>query len=422
MRFNGSSWGVRAVLLCLHLVLVLSGCTAHVGRDAAFAPRPRQASPADERPWRATDTFIAGESVRRALPKLVVAVACRGRIAWRAGYDSGTSQPEYLAPTLDTYRIGSLTKLITGVALLQLRDNGVLLLDDELSRYVPEAGAIIYPAEARRRITVRHLVTHSSGIPRLGRIDYTRGDHDITESELLGELNGLRLESPPGARTAYSNLAMSLAGLVVARAAGQSYRSYVAEHILRPLKMTGAVWEPESIASPRRLVPGRFQDGTPSRVPWRLGALESAGGLYATLDDVEKFMLFELEGPSANEPAVLSLESLRESQAPDALLSPTGSARFGVNWRIEHIVGLGSVASHTGSTLDYAASIALSPTRRVGVAMLMATGDSAVLAQMSLEALKRASVACPGNTASSSRSILFSMSRPTSAVAHLCAP
>jgi CubicO group peptidase (beta-lactamase class C family) len=258
------------------------------------------------------------------------------------------------------FRVASITKVFSGMALLQLRDAGVLELDDPIARWIPEAHAL-------PRITLRHLVTHTSGLPR------NVPDGATTEEALLAKLAATRPIAEPGARTAYSNLGMALAGPVVRRAGGRPYREWMASRVLGPLGMTGAAWEaaqvpPEKLATgyvaPKGSPAPRCFEPSPSE--WRMGAAEAFGGLYASAEDMARFAAFELSAGADGLDAGLPLvrPSLRESQT-QALVVPGDSARYGVCWKLE-----GPRLVHGGATDEYSAAVVLDVARGAGVAVL----------------------------------------------------
>jgi CubicO group peptidase (beta-lactamase class C family) len=276
------------------------------------------------------------------------------------------------------YRVGSITKVMTGVALLQLRDRGKLSLDDAVTKYVPEL-------TGHAAVTLRHLVTHTSGIPSTGdgSAKYWTGDHDITEAELLAAIKNAPLDFAPGTKVAYSNFAVSLAGLVIARVSGEPYRDVMEGSVFVPLHMVESSFD--GGAKGKWLSATGYTNATTT---FRLGAAEAAGGVYSTLDDLAKFVAFEARAESGliDLDSVLSRASLKESQRPDPKFPP-----FGVNW-LTGKDDLGAFVTHNGSVFDYSASVQLYPEKRAGVVALLATGNAEQLdcvAQRALGALFR---------------------------------
>ena len=136
------------------------------------------------------------------------------------------------------FRIASMTKSFTAMAILSLRDAGKLSLDDPAERYVPELAALPYPTSDSPRITIRHLLSHAAGFPE----DNPWGDQQLsrTEDEFTSMLQaGIPFSNPPGVAYEYSNLGFAVLGRIVTRASGMPYRDYIATRILRPLTWFG---------------------------------------------------------------------------------------------------------------------------------------------------------------------------------------
>jgi CubicO group peptidase (beta-lactamase class C family) len=329
---------------------------------------------------------LIDESVRaRGYPSAAFGLVVDGKLAWHKAYGhrvAGGSSPV----TKDTvFRIGSLTKIITAMAVLQLRDAGKLSLDDLAGKYLPELATTLSPP-GKTPVTLRHLLTHTSGIPRLGKgLDYTRGDRDVTEKEMIDSAQGVELEFEPGTKASYSNLGMALAGLVVTRASGQPYRRYVDKHILQPLAMTSSVWDRGAVAA------GRLADGhvhpllgdgfVVGPAHWRMGAVEPAGGLYSSIDDLARLAAFALTATASTKTdfsSVLRSESLREMAIP-----PSEGLPHGLAWIVKKHPDLGLVLAHEGSTGDYGAWIAAVPEKGVALVGLLGTGELDELASNS---------------------------------------
>ena len=157
------------------------------------------------------------------VPGVAAALVLDGRVLWRG--DWGVSNVENsTAVSSDTlFRIASITKTLTGLAILKLRDDGALSLDDDLAKTVPEIAHVIVPTTDASPIRLRHLLTHTSGLPKVGSIDYwSRSDKDLSEGEILQSLKGLKLLTAPGSKVSYSNLGAALLGFVVKRLSGTS--------------------------------------------------------------------------------------------------------------------------------------------------------------------------------------------------------
>ena len=191
------------------------------------------------------------------------------------------------------FRIASMTKNVTAMAILKLRDEGKLSLDADASTYLPMLrGLVGLPRDSA--ITVRLLLTHASGLPG---DDYWGGDSfGMSADELARFLKaGVRMSYPPGARYAYSNLGYALLGQIVERVSGRRFRDYVSDEILKPLGMASSVWEAGDVP-PKRLATGYWKTSSgmvPEPRPSD-GVFDAAGGLYTSLHDYARYVAFNL--------------------------------------------------------------------------------------------------------------------------------
>jgi D-alanyl-D-alanine carboxypeptidase len=195
-----------------------------------------------------------------------------------------------VANTLDTrFRIGSMNKMFTAVATLQLVQAGKIKLTDPLGKHLTN-----YPnRDVATKVTIHHLLTHTGGTGDIFGPDYFARRLEVKTLDDYVALYGNRsLAFEPGSRWAYSNYGMLLLGVVIERVTGQSYYDYVAENIYRPAGMTRSGSQPESESVPGRSIGYmRAPNGSglmPSTntLPYR-GT--SAGGGYSTVSDLFKF-------------------------------------------------------------------------------------------------------------------------------------
>jgi CubicO group peptidase (beta-lactamase class C family) len=311
------------------------------------------------------------ERVRKGgWPDLAVGVVINGKLVYAEGFGQRDPTSPDPVTTHTLFRIASLTKLFTGMAILQLRDAGKLDLDDPVSKYIPEIDGVVYPTSEHPQIRIRHLVTHTSGLPHDGN-----QFGGTTDAELLGQLNGLTLEFTPGSAESYSNLGMSIAGLVIVRASGQPYKDYMREHILEPLGMNESVWERSEAKVPVAQGMRWSKDGqryVPIKKELVAGTLEPAGGMYSNVADLARFVAFEMSAwPPSNAPEQppLSRSSLRESQLTAGPLVPS-RIQPGVNWFVQDNRSYGMLDHHMGRLEGYHSEIIILPKAGVGVIAL----------------------------------------------------
>ena len=202
------------------------------------------------------------------------------------------------------YHWASITKTMTGIAIMQLRDRGLLSLDDPITRYVPELAAVHNPYGNTDAITLRQLMSHSAGF-RSGTWPWR--DHDWQPFEpkgwaqLAAMLPYTQVEFKPGSRFGYSNPGIVYLGQVIERLSGEDYEVYVDKNILKPLAMHASYFD----RTPPHLLPHRshsyyIRDGRRVAAPFDVdtGVTVSNGGLNAPMPDMAKYAAFLLGDPA----------------------------------------------------------------------------------------------------------------------------
>ena len=222
----------------------------------------------------------------------IVVGILRGGDQWVAGYgsfDAGQQPPDEDA----IFDIGSVTKVFTTLVLAEMVLRGEVALDDPAQKYLPST--LQMPKWRGQEITLFHLATHTSSLPRLpGNLWKTIKDQanpyaNYQVSDMYEFLSGYKLKRPIGSRVEYSNLGMGLLGHILGLVAGKSYEELVSERILRPLGMnhTSIALSPEQQG---RLAPGHTSDGKVT-ANWDIPALAGCGALRSTAGDVLRFLL-----------------------------------------------------------------------------------------------------------------------------------
>lgn len=209
--------------------------------------------------------WLDGQIAYRGLPGVAVGVVHDQQLVWSKGYgfaDVATKKPM----TADTrFRIASNSKLFAAIAILQLREQGKLRLDDPVVKHLPwfsmkPAGPDDGP------ITIEQLLSHSSGMQREASDHWSSYDFP-TEAQLKALMASRQAPFPPQTRWKYSNLAFAIAGLVVEQVTGQRWADYVSANILKPLNMTASsIDKPDpGLATPYGV---RTPDGTRRVLPF----------------------------------------------------------------------------------------------------------------------------------------------------------
>lgn len=201
------------------------------------------------------------------------------------------------------FRIASLTKSFTAMAVVKLRDEGKLSLVDPASKYVPELADLTYLTKDSPPISIQDLLTMTAGFPE----DNPWADRQLedTNEELIQLLHeGLSFSTVPSTNYEYSNLGFAILGNIISRVSGMPYQQYITEHLLNPLGMTDTYWE-YSNAPADQLVQGyRWEDEQWKTEPMlHDGAFGAIGGLITSIEDFSKYVAFHLSAwPPNNKP------------------------------------------------------------------------------------------------------------------------
>ena len=275
----------------------------------------------------AIDRVVQSEMERQKVPGIAVAVVRNGQPIVAKGY--GLANVEHGVPvTRDTiFQSGSVGKQFTAVAAMLLVEDGRMALTDPLTKFFPEA------PEHWKRITVRHLLTHTSGLPDYtqGTVDYRR---DYTEKELLDFAYGLTLEFEPGARWNYSNTGYVVLGIVIHKASGTFYGDVLAERVFAPAGMKSARVISEEDIVPHRSAGYRLVRGELKHHQWVAPRLNTTadGSLYLSLNDMLAWDA-ALRGRRLLKP-----DSWKHVFAPVALNSGK-TYPYGFGWVVEDFAG-----------------------------------------------------------------------------------
>ena len=259
------------------------------------------------------------------------------------------------------YHWGSITKTLTGISIMQLRDRGLLSLDDPIVRFVPELGAVHNPFGSMEVITIRQLLSHSAGF-RGPTWPWGGGEnwhpHEPTEwGQIVAMLPYTEILFPPGSRYSYSNPGIVFLGQVIERLTGEDWEVYVEKNILRPLGMHRSYFD----HTPYFLLEDRsnnytVRNGVPEAngLDFDTGITVSNGGLNAPIPDMARYLAFLVDsGDDATREMysiVLPRTSLEEMWQEVVPVSETGPLReaMGLCFFLEDYRGHRYVG-HTGS-------------------------------------------------------------------------
>jgi D-alanyl-D-alanine carboxypeptidase len=237
------------------------------------------------------------------------------------------------------YRIASITKTITGTAIMQLRDAGKLDIDDPAVQWLPELAASD-SGQPVGRVTIRRLLSHESGLmgnPPGSEWAFKEPRYAGVAAETLARASDIFVAIGPNLQPKYSNLGYQLLGEIVRRASGcDDYPSYVRQEILVPLGMTDSAFDPLPEPLAARCTTGyegrSFSDELDVAAP--MTNIWAEGGLWSTVEDLGRWLSFQLSayGDRQRPGMVLSAESLREMHKPRYLSDESWTLAWGISW------------------------------------------------------------------------------------------
>ena len=279
------------------------------------------------------------------------------------------------------FRIASMTKSFTAMAILKLRDEVKVSLDAPVTRYVPELKSLRYPTTDSPRITVRDLLSHAEGFPE----DNPWGDQQLaaTEEEFSRMLQkGIPFSNAPGLAYEYSNYGFAILGRVVTNASGVPYRQYITETILRPLGMTSTTLEPAAVPRDRIAHGYRWEDEQwKEEPPLPDGAFGAMGGMLTSVADLSKYVGVFLDawpprdGAEAGPVRRASLREMQQVWRPRAAtagrtsagVTTLNSGGYGFGLRVSQNCLFNHIVAHSGGLPGFGSLMQWLPDYGVGI-------------------------------------------------------
>lgn len=335
--------GRRVVVWALATALVLGAGVAAAGTKNLRAELDAVAAAA-----------FAGDG-----PGAAVVVVRDGKTLLRKGYGLADLELGVAVKPEMVFRIGSITKQFTAVALLMLAEEGKVDLTAPFTTYLPE-----YPAPAAL-VTVEHLLTHTSGIPSYTDLAewLPLQRKDMSLEELLGMFKDRPLEFAPGERWSYNNSGYILLGAIIERVSGMSYQDFVRQRIFEPLGMTRSYYGDVDPIIPGRVRGyARGRDGFINAPYLSMTQPYAAGSLLSTVDDLVTWNQAVFAG------RVVQPESMRRARAPYRL-SDGRSTGYGYGWMMSSHAGH-AVVEHGGGIHGFTSHAIAVPEAQVYVVVL----------------------------------------------------
>jgi CubicO group peptidase (beta-lactamase class C family) len=314
--------------------------------------------------------FIQEAMVKYQVPGVVVGILQDGRMA-TAGF--GVTNVDHPLPVTDEtlFQIGSITKTFTATLTMQLVEEGALALDQPVQAHLPDFK--VADPEVSRQVTIRHLLTHSSGWPGDVFEDTGPGDDALTRyAALMADLPQL---APLGTLYSYNNANFYLLGHLIETVTGQTYQAALRERVLEPMGLQDCYLDPADIMT-YRFAAGHLIDDGQMKVarPWGMPrALHPVGGLLCHVKDLLAYARFQMgDGRAADGRRFLSPESMAEMQHGQRQIVGDQET-VGLSWFVNDIQGARQV-THGGGTKGQVSSLWMIPEHQFAM-VILTNGD-----------------------------------------------
>jgi CubicO group peptidase (beta-lactamase class C family) len=317
--------GIITKYLCNSLLLLLAGlCTTKVYSQSNNVYQPPVFTDGNrmqniQAAFPVIDSLFHTYAVQHHYPGFAYGLVVDGQLVHSGAFGYTDVEKKTPATTQSLFRIASMTKSFTAMAIIKLRDEGKLQLDDPAYKYIPEMKHLHYLTADASPITIRQLLTHAAGFPE----DNPWGDRQLQDSdaELMALINkGISFSNAPGVAYEYSNLGFTLLGHIVSKVSGMPYEAYITKNILQPLRMDHTEWEYTKVP-PQQLAHGYrwLNEQWVEQAVLHDGAYGAMGGLITSIEDFSKYMALHQSAypPSNNKDnGPVKRSSLREMQHP----------------------------------------------------------------------------------------------------------
>jgi D-alanyl-D-alanine carboxypeptidase len=317
------------------------------------------------------DDLLKAEMQKHQIAGLALMVVKNGHAIKTECY--GTANLEWDVPvTPDTvFEIGSMTKQFTAACILLLQEDGKLSLDDKISQHLKDTPPVW------TNITIRHLLTHTSGIKNYTVLDGFEMRQHMTQAQFIQKMGSYPLDFQPGASWTYCNSGYNLLGFIVENVSGKSYWDFLRERIFQPLQMTGTTSRVPGIIVPHRAAGYELKNGVHINRDYDLTDLFSAGAIISTIKDIAKW------NAALDRNKFLKPSSRKQWWTP-VKLNDGKTHSYGFGWFLDPENGHKDIG-HGGSTSGFSSTIQRFPDDELSVLILTNADETGVATKLAKE-------------------------------------
>src|ERR1700692_320388 len=311
--------------------------------------------------------FIQRQMAEKELPALSIALIDDHQIVWAQGFGMADPKNKIPASSDTVYRIGSVSKLFTDIAIIQLVERGELNLDAPVTDYLPE----FHPKNSfGTPITLRQLMSQRAGFLREPPVGNYFETSQPTLAATVQSLNDTELVFAPNTHTKYSNAAIAVVGYLLEARSHEPFAQYLKSSVLDPMGLRHSSFEPNSaiIANLAKAEMWTY-DGLKFEAPTFQLGMAPAGSMYSTVNDLGHFVSVLLAQGKAENGAVLKPAALEQMWSPQ--FPNTGGRVFGLGFQVRALAAH-RLVGHGGAIYGFATTVDLLPEDKVGVVIVAA--------------------------------------------------
>ena len=320
----------------------------------------------------ALERFIEHEITDKELPALSIALVDDQKIVWAKGFGFADPVKKVPATAQTTYRVGSVSKLFTDIAVMQMVEQQKLDLDAPVTRYLPN----FRPGNSfGKSITLRQLMSHRSGLVREPPIGNYFETSEPSLARTIASLNQTKLVYAPESRVKYSNAAIAAVGYVLERTQKAPFAKYLKRAVLDPVGLADSSFEPSPRITKNLAKAYMWTvDGRTFEAPTFELGISPAGSMYTTVEDMGRFMSTMFAGGQGRNGRMLRRATLEQMWTPQ--FAPAGQKTgYGIGFGISQLEGRRTIG-HGGAIYGFATSLKAMPDDKLGV-VVVTTKDSA---------------------------------------------
>lgn len=366
-------FGILSMLksfLSLLFIISLAGCHTAPSRPTSIGRGDGQV----------VENYIAQkieyEMARTHIPGLSIALVDNQKVVWAKGFGLANREKGIPATAQTLYRVGSISKLLTVVAALQLVEAGKLDLDQPIQHWLPEL-SLRAPDGSLAKISIRQLMSHHAGLAR-DRIKGSTDPEGPAFSALVDAMAGEELPFQPGELFSYSNLGITLLGEIVQRVSGKPFPLQLEESVLKPLGMGSAAFASGVLDNP--WMAAGYEQNKPAHERFLRDI--PAGGMTASVLDLARFLSMTFAEGKSGGLNILQPASVAEMLRPQNIDVPLDlNFHVGLGWMLsslgsQPIPHAGRIAHHAGATHLFRSQIYVSPEHKLGVVVLANSSEA----------------------------------------------